>query len=83
MQMKLHQLPRATENVPEIDGKDYVFPDISGSMHSAVTGCRKGATSMVRCLDVAALVASVILRKNPTAEIIPTIFGECRSGLHR
>jgi 60 kDa SS-A/Ro ribonucleoprotein len=61
----------ATENVPEIDGKVYIFPDISGSMHSAVTGYRQGATSSVRCIDVAALVAATILRKNPTAEVIP------------
>lgn len=61
----------ATENVPEIKGKVYVLPDISGSMHSAVTGYRKGATSAVRCIDVAALVAAAILRKNPTAEVIP------------
>ena len=61
----------ATENVPEINGKVYVFPDISGSMHSSVTGYRKGATSAVRCIDVAALVAATILRKNPTAEVIP------------
>jgi 60 kDa SS-A/Ro ribonucleoprotein len=61
----------ATENVPEIKGKIYVFPDVSGSMHSAVTGYRKGATSAVRCIDVAALVAAAILRKNPSAEVIP------------
>lgn len=61
----------ATENVPEINGKVYVFPDISGSMHSSVTGFRPGATSAVRCIDVAALVAAAILRKNPTAEVIP------------
>ena len=40
-------------------------------MHSAVTGYRKGSTSAVRCVDVAALVAAAILRKNPTAEVIP------------
>ena len=61
----------AIENVPEINGKVYVFPDISGSMHSPVTGYRQGATSAVRCIDVAALVAATILRKNPTAEVIP------------
>ncbi|HJU91322.1 MAG TPA: hypothetical protein VJ656_00190 [Pyrinomonadaceae bacterium] len=61
----------ATQNVPEIPGKVYVFPDISGSMHSAVTGYRKGATSAVRCIDVAALVAATVLRKNPRAEVIP------------
>lgn len=61
----------ATENVPAIDGRVWVFPDISGSMHSAVTGFRKGATSTVRCVDVAALFAAAILRKNPAAEVMP------------
>ena len=61
----------ATKNVPEFPGKAYVFPDISGSMHSPVTGYRKGATSTVRCVDVAALVAATVLRKNSQAEVIP------------
>ncbi len=61
----------ATRNVPEFPGKVYVFPDISGSMHSPVTGYRKGSSSAVRCVDVAALVAATVLRKNPQAEIIP------------
>ena len=61
----------ATENVPKIAGKIYVCPDVSGSMSSAVTGYRKGATTDMRCIDVAGLVASAILRKNPTAEILP------------
>jgi 60 kDa SS-A/Ro ribonucleoprotein len=61
----------ATENVPEIEGKVYVFPDISGSMHSPVTGYRRGSTTAVRCIDVAALVAATVLRKNPRAEVIP------------
>ena len=58
-------------NVPAFNGKVYVFPDVSGSMQSPVTGYRKGATSKVRCIDVAALVAAAILRKNPNAEVIP------------
>jgi len=61
----------ATSNVPEFPGKVYVFPDISGSMHSAVTGYREGSSSAVRCVDVAALVAATVLRKNPNAEVIP------------
>ena len=61
----------ATKNVPEFPGKVYVFPDISGSMHSPVTGYRKGSTSTVRCVDVAALVAATVLRKNSQAEVIP------------
>lgn len=59
------------KNVPRVTGKVYVFPDVSGSMHSPVTGHRAGSTSKVRCIDVAALVAAAILRKNPEAEVIP------------
>ena len=61
----------AIRNVPRVEGKVWVFPDVSGSMRSPVTGVRQGATSAVRCIDVAALVAAAILRKNPEAEIVP------------
>jgi 60 kDa SS-A/Ro ribonucleoprotein len=61
----------ATENVPKIEGKVWIFPDISGSMHSPATGYRKGSTSAVRCIDVAALFAAAILRTNPSAEVMP------------
>ena len=61
----------ALENVPSIAGKVYVLPDVSGSMHSPVTGNRGSATTSVRCVDVAALVAAAILRKNTDAEVIP------------
>ena len=60
----------ATENVPSIAGKIYVCPDVSGSMQSPVTGHRVGATSAVRCVDVAGLVAASLLRRNPDAEVI-------------
>jgi 60 kDa SS-A/Ro ribonucleoprotein len=61
----------AIDNVPEIQGKVYVCPDVSGSMQSPITGHRKGSTSVVRCVDVAALVAAAILRKNRQAEVLP------------
>jgi len=61
----------ATRNVPAIDGQVFICPDVSGSMHSPVTGMRKGATSAVRCVDVAALVAASFLRTNRSAEVIP------------
>ena len=61
----------AIGNVPEIKGKVYVCLDISGSMHTPVTGFRQGATTTVRCIDVAALCAAAILRKNPRAEVVP------------
>ncbi len=61
----------ATANVPEIAGKVWVLPDISGSMQSPVTGFRKGSTTSVRCLDVASLVAACFLRANRSAEVLP------------
>jgi 60 kDa SS-A/Ro ribonucleoprotein len=61
----------ATASIPALPGKVVVCPDVSGSMKSPVTGRRKGATSKVRCVDVAALVAAAVLRKNPTAQILP------------
>jgi 60 kDa SS-A/Ro ribonucleoprotein len=60
----------ATENVPAIEGRVFVCPDVSGSMQSAVTGNRPGATSQTRCIDVAALVAAAVVRKNPGAEVL-------------
>ncbi len=61
----------ALANVPAFDGRVVVCPDVSGSMKSAVTGRRGSATSSVRCIDVAALVAAAVLRKNPQARVLP------------
>jgi 60 kDa SS-A/Ro ribonucleoprotein len=60
----------AIENVPSIAGRVFVCPDVSGSMQSPVTGHRAGATTATRCIDVAALVAAAVLRKNPDAEVL-------------
>jgi len=57
--------------VPAIRGQVVVCPDVSGSMSSAATGYRKGATSKVRCIDVAALVAAALLRTNRQARVMP------------
>jgi 60 kDa SS-A/Ro ribonucleoprotein len=61
----------AIDNVPVVDGQVVVCPDVSGSMGSAITGYRHGSTSVVRCVDVAALFAAAIMRKNPTALVLP------------
>jgi 60 kDa SS-A/Ro ribonucleoprotein len=61
----------ATANVPSIEGAVVVCPDVSGSMSSPVTGHRVGATTSVRCIDVAALVAASVLRKNQSATVLP------------
>ena len=61
----------AVANVPSFDGRVVVCPDVSGSMSQAVTGHRGTATSTVRCIDVAALVAAAVLRKNASARVLP------------
>jgi len=61
----------AIRNVPSINGRIVVCPDVSGSMVWSATGWRKGSTSKVKCVDVAALVAAAIVRRNPTARVLP------------
>ena len=61
----------AVQNVPAIQGKVVVCPDVSGSMHSPATGYRGSATTKTRCIDIAALVSAAILRTNPQARVIP------------
>jgi 60 kDa SS-A/Ro ribonucleoprotein len=61
----------ALSNVPDIAGKVVVCPDVSGSMSSPVTGGRGSATTSVRCIDVAALMAAALLRKNPNTQVLP------------
>lgn len=58
-------------NVPQIAGKVVVCPDVSGSMQSVVTGKRGSASSAVRCIDVAGLVAAAIMRRNPDTLVLP------------
>ncbi|QTD45319.1 vWA domain-containing protein [Ottowia testudinis] len=64
-------MEHALANVPQIEGRVVVCPDVSGSMSSPVTGYRPGATSAVRCIDVAALVAAAVLRKSRDAIVLP------------
>ena len=61
----------ALVNVPTLEGQVVVCPDVSGSMKSAVTGHRGSATSTVRCIDVAALVAAAFCAKNPRTKVLP------------
>jgi len=78
-------LDHALRNIPEINGKIVLAPDMSGSMNSPVTGNRNnsatgtvarrgrvyGATTVVQCREVAALVTAAYLRKNPDTLILP------------
>jgi 60 kDa SS-A/Ro ribonucleoprotein len=61
----------AISNLPSIRGGVWVLPDVSGSMHSPVTGVRVGSTTAVRCVDVAALVAAAMLRRSAPAGVVP------------
>ncbi len=62
----------ACGNVPELPGPVVIGLDTSGSMSCAVTGNRgRGATSKLRCIDVAALFAAAVLRRNPDSVVIP------------
>ena len=62
----------ACGNVPELPGPVIIGLDTSGSMSSPVTGHRgRGATTKMRCVDVAALFAAAILRRNPDSVVIP------------
>lgn len=62
----------ACGNVPELPGPVVIGLDVSGSMQSAVTGNRgRGGTTKMRCVDVAALVAAALLRRNPDSVVVP------------
>jgi 60 kDa SS-A/Ro ribonucleoprotein len=69
----LHQAAEiACGAIPALPGPVVIGVDVSGSMRSAVTGNRgRGATSKMRCVDVAALFAAALLRRNPDSLIIP------------
>lgn len=61
----------ATANVSAIgDGNVAILVDISGSMSSPVTGY-SSASSKTQCYDVAAMMASTILRQNQNGVVIP------------
>lgn len=61
----------AVQNVPQIALSLAVCPDVSGSMNGSVTGFRRGATSKVRHIEVAALVAAAFLRANRDCTVLP------------
>lgn len=62
----------AVDNVPVVPGRTLVVVDVSGSMSSSITGFQpRKPQSLVRCIDVAALFAAAILRKNREAVVLP------------
>lgn len=62
----------ATRNVPSFDGNVVLAIDVSGSMSSAITGSRGAGqpVSKTKCVDVAGLMASCVLRQNKNARVM-------------
>lgn len=62
----------SAENIPKIPGIIKIFVDISGSMSRSITGFHYGKrASKIRCIDVAALIASSFLKVNRQTEVVP------------
>lgn len=61
----------ATRAVPVLHGEVALAIDVSGSMASPVTGYRRGVTTKVTCVEVAALLVACIKRGNAKARVIP------------
>jgi 60 kDa SS-A/Ro ribonucleoprotein len=62
----------ACGNVPQLPGPVVIGLDVSGSMGCPVTGARgRGQASKMRCVDVAALFAAAVLRRNPDSVVLP------------
>ena len=78
IQTALHDAAEiACGNVPRLPGPVIIGLDTSGSMECPVTGNRAGrsgrggGTPKMRCVDVAALFAAAILRRNPDSVVVP------------
>ena len=62
----------ACGNIPQLPAPVIIGLDRSGSMGCSVTGWQgRGRASKMRCVDVAALFAAAILRRNPDSVVIP------------
>ncbi|QDV40628.1 hypothetical protein Enr13x_04340 [Stieleria neptunia] len=67
----------ACGNIPQLPAPVVIGLDTSGSMGCSVTGWQaqsrssRGRASKMRCVDVAALFAAAILRRNPDSVVVP------------
>ncbi len=73
VRVALHEAAEvACGNIPRMPGPVLIGLDVSGSMQSSVTGFQqRSSMSKVRCVDVAALFAAAIVRRNPDSVIVP------------
>lgn len=62
----------ACGNIPQLPAPVIIGLDTSGSMGCSVTGWQaRGRASKMRCVDVAALFAAAILRRNSDSVVVP------------
>jgi len=61
-------LENSLVNVKPFPEEVTILTDISSSMASPVTGSRGTVNTKIRCVDVAALISSIILSKNPSTK---------------
>lgn len=64
-------MEHALENVPYLDANVAICLDVSGSMNSAITGIRKGATTKMRYVDAAALFAAAFMKRSRKSIVLP------------
>lgn len=63
-------LENSLVNVKAFSQDVTILTDISGSMAHPVTGSRGTVNTKIRCVDVAALISSIVLSKNPSTKCI-------------
>ena len=63
-------LEHSTSNVPAIAGEVAICVDVSHSMRDPLMGRNGKPIGRTRCLDVAALMASCLLRNNPRSRVV-------------
>ncbi len=70
VQMALAQaMELSCVNAPKLPPDTVIGVDVSGSMSSSMTGGRNSATSKIRCVDAAAMLAASLVHANPTVRI--------------
>jgi 60 kDa SS-A/Ro ribonucleoprotein len=74
----------AIENVPEMDIRVAVCPDVSGSMDwCSVTGNRGSASSKIKCTHVAGLISAIFMRRARDTILLPFEFGVVNMRLNK
>lgn len=61
----------AAGSLPRMADSLAIAIDVSGSMESPISGIHRGASSVMRCVDVAGVIAASLLKRHPQARVLP------------